>query len=64
MLVFHVKGAGDPQVLPRLVSSSSSGIGGVADGRDGVGPAAGPDQEGEEVAKRVRLLADPATPRL
>ncbi|OEL23484.1 Heat stress transcription factor C-2a [Dichanthelium oligosanthes] len=61
MLAFLVKVAGDPQVLRRLVSSSSgaaAGTGGAgSDG--GVGLASsGPEDSGREVAKRARLLLE------
>jgi heat shock transcription factor len=62
MLAFLLKVAGDPQVLRRLVSSSSSsssGASGGAGGSDGgVGFAASGPEDGGEVAKRARLLLD------
>jgi hypothetical protein len=53
---FLVKVADDSRVLRRLVSTSSSSSG-AGDVSDGVEFASGPE-DGEEVAKRARLLLD------
>ncbi|CAL5059269.1 unnamed protein product [Urochloa decumbens] len=61
MLAFLVKVAGDPQVLRRLVSPSSSSPGAVAGA--GGGFTNGPEDGGaREVAKRARLLLDGGDP--